>query len=53
LIELLAGRALNVRWEMWRPAILHAHGQGVYPLFEGLIEKLRRTLDSPAPQNAT
>jgi hypothetical protein len=53
LIELLLGRTLIVRWEMWRPAIQHARGPGVHSLFEGLVKKLRRTLDSPAPQNAT
>jgi hypothetical protein len=44
LIELLLGRTLIDRWEMWRPAIEQAHGTGVYPLFESLAEKLRRTL---------
>jgi hypothetical protein len=33
---------------MWRPAIEQAHGPGVYPLFQGLAEKLRRTLDPAA-----
>ena len=33
---------------MWRPAIHTAHGPGVYPMFAGLVEKLRRTLDDPA-----
>ena len=48
LIKLLLGRTLIERWEMWRPAIHQAHGPGVYPMFEGLVEKLRRTLDDPA-----
>lgn len=48
LIKLLLGRTLIERWEMWRPAIHHAHGPGVYPMFEGLVEKLRRELDDPA-----
>lgn len=48
LIKLLLGRTLVERWEMWRPAIYHAHGPGAYPLFEGLVEKLRRELDRPA-----
>lgn len=47
LIKLLLGRTLVERWEMWRPAIHQAHGRGVYPLFEGLAEKVRRELDSP------
>lgn len=50
LIKLLLGRTLIDRWEMWKPAIEQAHGPGVYPLFEGLVEKLRRTLkDQAAP----
>ena len=48
LIKLLLGRTLIERWEMWRPAIHQAHGPGVYPMFEGLVEKLRRTLNDPA-----
>ncbi len=48
LIKLLLGRTLIERWEMWRPAIHQAHGPGVYPLFEGLVEKLRRVMDDPA-----
>ena len=47
LIKLLLGRTLVDRWEMWRPAIHRAHGAGAYPLFEGLVEKLRRELGSP------
>jgi hypothetical protein len=41
LINLLLGRTLIERWEMWKPAIEAAHGPGVYPLFEGLVAKLR------------
>ena len=48
LIELLLGGTLIDRWEMWKPAIEEAHGPGVYPLFGGLVEKLRRTLDDQA-----
>jgi hypothetical protein len=48
LIKLLLGRTLVERWEMWRPAIHQAHGPGVYPLFEGLADKVRRELDGPA-----
>lgn len=44
-IELMLGRTLVERWEMWRPALEQAYGPGVYPLFEGLVEKLRRTPD--------
>lgn len=47
LIKLMLGRTLIERWEMWRPAIHEVHGPGVYPLFESLVEKLRRELDRP------
>jgi hypothetical protein len=42
LIRLLLGRTLIDRWELWRPALHAAHGPGVYPMFEGLAEKMRR-----------
>jgi hypothetical protein len=45
LIKLLVGQSLIERWEVWRPAIHRAHGPGTYPLFEGLVEKLRLSLD--------
>jgi hypothetical protein len=48
LIKLLLGRTLIARWEMWKPAIDSVHGAGVYPMFEGLVRKLRRALDDPA-----
>jgi hypothetical protein len=48
LIKLLLGRTLVDRWDMWKPAIEEAHGPGVYPLFEGLAQKLRRGLDDEA-----
>ena len=48
LINLLLGRTLIERWEMWQPALDAAHGPGVYPLFEGLVAKLRRGVESPA-----
>ena len=44
LIKLLLGRTLVDRWEMWKPALEAAHGTGVYPLFEGLANKLEREL---------
>jgi hypothetical protein len=47
LVKLLLGRTLVDRWMMWRPAIEQAHGPTAYPLFEGLVEKLRRELDGP------
>ena len=45
LIKLLLGRTLVDRWDMWKPAIEEAHGPGVYPLFGGLAQKLRRGLE--------
>jgi len=42
LIGLLLGRRLVERWELWEPALHDAHGPGVYPMFESLVEKLRR-----------
>jgi hypothetical protein len=48
LIKLLLGRTLIERWEMWRPAIHQAHGPDVYPMFEGLVKKLRRALGDRA-----
>jgi hypothetical protein len=47
LIELLLGRTLIERWELWRPAIEQAHGAGVYPMYAGLVQKLRATQPSP------
>ncbi len=46
LIKLLLGRRLIDRWELWRPALEQAHGPGVYPLFDGLVAKLRHALDA-------
>jgi hypothetical protein len=39
------------RWELWEPAISRAHGPGTYPMFEGLVAKLRRKLDRPSVRN--
>jgi hypothetical protein len=47
LINVLVGRMLIERWEMWRPAIHQTYGPGVYPMFEGLVQKLRRVLADP------
>jgi hypothetical protein len=51
LIKLLLGRTLIERWETWRPALQKAHGPGVYPLFEGLVGKLRQALHEPAARS--
>jgi hypothetical protein len=48
LVKMMLGRTLIERWEMWKPAIYETHGAGVYPMFERLVEKLRRALDGPA-----
>jgi hypothetical protein len=48
LIKLLLGRTLIERWETWRPALHQAYEPGVYPLFEGLVGKLRHALDDSA-----
>jgi hypothetical protein len=53
LVKLLLGSTLIDRWEMWKPAIEQAHGPAVYPLFEALVEKMRRSLDQPAAASAT
>jgi hypothetical protein len=53
LIKLLLGRTLVERWETWRPAIHQAHGPGAYPLFEGLVAKLRRELHGPTGGRGT
>jgi hypothetical protein len=48
LIKALLGYTLIERWETWKPALHQAHGPGVYPLFEGLVGKLRRALNEPS-----
>ena len=48
LIKLLLGRTLIELWEMWSPAIHAAHGPGAYPMFAGLVEKLRHARLDPA-----
>jgi hypothetical protein len=50
LITVLLGRTLIDRWEMWSPAIYEAFGPDVYPMFQGLVEKLRPTLAGPGPR---
>jgi hypothetical protein len=48
LIKLLMGRTLIDRWELWRPALYGVHGSGTYPMFENLVDKLRKELGEPA-----
>ncbi|HEY3727942.1 MAG TPA: hypothetical protein VGL51_12260 [Solirubrobacteraceae bacterium] len=47
LIRLMIGPTLVARWEMWEPAISAVHGAGAYPMFEGLVGKLRAAVDEP------
>ncbi len=46
MIKMLIGRTLICRWEMWKPALDAAYGAEVYPLFGGLVSKLRADLSS-------
>jgi hypothetical protein len=41
LIKLLVGSMLITRWEMWKPVLEATHGADSYPLFAGLVSKLR------------
>jgi hypothetical protein len=43
LIRTLLGRRLIDRWEMWKPSI-DAMGEGVYPMFAALVERMRVAL---------
>jgi hypothetical protein len=47
-IRVLLGRTLIARWDLWSPAIHQVFGPGVYPMFHGLVEKLRPTPGEPA-----
>jgi hypothetical protein len=44
LIKTLLGRRLVDRWEMWQPSIDAIGGRTVYPLFDGLVTKMRAVL---------
>ena len=44
LIKALLGRRLVDRWEMWQPSIDAIGGRTVYPLFGGLVTKMRAVL---------
>ena len=41
LIRVMFGRRLIGRWEMWLPSIDAIGGPSVYPMFHGLVQKLR------------
>jgi hypothetical protein len=40
LVRSLLGRRLVARWELWRPSIEALGGVAVYPMFQGLVNKL-------------
>ncbi len=44
LIRILLGRRLVERWEMWQPSIDAIGGRTVYPMFAGLVAKMRAVL---------
>ena len=46
LVKMLLGRTLIARWEMWKPVLDATYGAAVYPLFAGLVSKLRADLGS-------
>ena len=48
LIKLLLGQTLIDRWDLWNPSIDAMSGANPYPLFEGLVKKMKRAIDSPA-----
>ncbi len=47
LIKLMLGRTLIDRWDKWKPSIDAMSGTRGYPMFEGLVEKMKRTINSP------
>lgn len=47
MIRSLVGDTLVARWDMWRPALHAVYGDGAYPLFRELAERLRRESDHP------
>jgi hypothetical protein len=49
MVKVLLGRTLVERWELWSPALHEAFGPDVYPMFQGLVEKLRPRLGGPGP----
>jgi hypothetical protein len=46
LIELLLGRTLIGRWEMWKPSLDVMGGPGGYPMFKALVKKMEGALGS-------
>jgi len=41
-IELMVGRLLVDRWDLWEPALRATHGVDAYPLFRALAERMRQ-----------
>ena len=41
LISMMFGSRLVERWDLWRPSIDALGGSEVYPMFAGLVDKLR------------
>jgi hypothetical protein len=41
MIELLVGRMLVERWDLWEPALRATHGIDAYPLFRALAGRMR------------
>ncbi|HSO96473.1 MAG TPA: hypothetical protein VLV81_10570 [Acidimicrobiia bacterium] len=48
LIRVLLGRRLIDRWELWKPSI-DAMGDGTYPMFEMLVNRMRTALGDDGP----
>jgi hypothetical protein len=44
MIKTLLGRRLIDRWELWQPSIEAMGGTTVYPMFAGLVTKMRAAL---------
>jgi hypothetical protein len=44
LIKMLLGQILVDRWEMWKPSLDAMPGGNPYPLFEGLVTKMRNAI---------
>jgi hypothetical protein len=44
MVKTLLGRRLIDRWELWQPSIEAMGGTTVYPMFAGLVTKMRAAL---------
>jgi hypothetical protein len=52
LVNVLVGRRLVERWDMWRPSIAVLGPENPYPLFEALAEKMRQAVGGPGSSGA-